>query len=491
MTPATSPRRPAKMAAAPSLPEFLAPRSLAAVRELAQRIACAEWAPETYRDFEGTYSVAKIELAIMQGAVVGLGPIASVQSIALIDGKPAIWGDGALAVVEGSGLLDDMSEEYVTDDEEGLTAISTLRRRHRPTPIVGRFSIAMAEQAQLTQKEGPWRSYPRRMLMMRARSWALRDGFADVLRGLAIREEVEDYEPGERGASSPSARVSPSALRTPVRAWLPRPRFSASITVPDRAANQDTAPADAAEADPPATGAEMHGEADEVAVIDKLEPPEAVKGVALVATEELSAEPGASVREGEGDTRDAAHAPEDLFSLTDAEGDTIEVAGIAALGETFGHLMADRHLSRDQILGLWESNKGARRLIEQEFGPEALEDAADRVRIAGPVLKKPIGLTRQPPLRRRSDTPSTRRPAQPERSEFELALEISPAWSEARVAKLYLERLAKLKKGSGPAAELARFREANRSIEERLRASVPHLMVPIDALYAWAATHAR
>src|SRR5262249_49394 len=36
--------------------------------------------------------------------------------------------------------------------------------------------------------------YPRRMLMMRARSWALRDGFADVLRGLSIREEVEDYD---------------------------------------------------------------------------------------------------------------------------------------------------------------------------------------------------------------------------------------------------------------------------------------------------------
>src|SRR5580658_8126092 len=191
-------RGPADRQAGPSsLPEFMRPNTLAAVRDLARLIALAEWAPDSYRDLEGNYAVPKIELAIMQGAVVGLGPIAAVQAIALIEGRPAIWGDGALAVVEGSGLLDDMVEEYTLDGEDGLTAVSTLRRRHRPTPIIGRFSIAMADQAHLTQKEGPWRSYPQRMLMMRARSWALRDGFADVLRGLAIREEVEDYEPTE------------------------------------------------------------------------------------------------------------------------------------------------------------------------------------------------------------------------------------------------------------------------------------------------------
>src|SRR5262249_34658126 len=97
MTFAACARRP-DISAAPSLPlpEFLAPQSLVTVRELAQLIAHAEWAPETYRDLEGNYSVAKLELAIMQGAAVGLGPMAAVQSIALIDGKPAIWGDGAL-----------------------------------------------------------------------------------------------------------------------------------------------------------------------------------------------------------------------------------------------------------------------------------------------------------------------------------------------------------------------------------------------------------
>src|SRR6266851_6214023 len=175
------------------VPDFMVPKSVAEVRELARLIALAEWAPDSYRDIEGNYIQQKIELAIMHGATVGLGAIAAVQSIAVIDGMPTIWGDGALSIVERSGLRDDMLEEYEVDAEEGLTAICTMRRRRRPTPIVNRFSMAMAERARLLQKEGPWQSYPQRMLRMRARSWTIRDGFADVLRGLHIREEVDDF----------------------------------------------------------------------------------------------------------------------------------------------------------------------------------------------------------------------------------------------------------------------------------------------------------
>ena len=50
----------------------------------------------------------------------------------------------------------------------------------------------MAKKASLWTKPGPWQQYPDRMLQMRARGFALRDTFADVLRGLISREEAED-----------------------------------------------------------------------------------------------------------------------------------------------------------------------------------------------------------------------------------------------------------------------------------------------------------
>src|SRR5260370_42091698 len=118
----TVPEMPAAPTARFDVPEFMAPKSIAEVRELARLIALAEWAPDSYRDLEGNYIQQKIELAIMHGATVGLGPVAAVQSIAVIDGRPTIWGDGALSIVERSGLLDDMLEEYEIVAEEGLPA---------------------------------------------------------------------------------------------------------------------------------------------------------------------------------------------------------------------------------------------------------------------------------------------------------------------------------------------------------------------------------
>ena len=56
------------------------------------------------------------------------------------------------------------------------------------------FTVGDAIRAGLWKKAGPWTMYPKRMLQMRARSFALRDAFPDVLRGLVATEEVEDYQ---------------------------------------------------------------------------------------------------------------------------------------------------------------------------------------------------------------------------------------------------------------------------------------------------------
>ena len=55
------------------VPDFMVPKSVAEVRELARVIALAEWAPDSYRDLEGNYVQQKIELAIMHGITVGSG----------------------------------------------------------------------------------------------------------------------------------------------------------------------------------------------------------------------------------------------------------------------------------------------------------------------------------------------------------------------------------------------------------------------------------
>ena len=139
----------------------------------------------------------------MSGAEVGLPPMQALKGIAIINGRPSIWGDAAIALVQQSGKLENSREwfepvqpdaESPTEWGEELTACCALKRRGQEDPYIGRFSVRDAKRAKLwmNPKKGPWMQYPQRMLMWRARTYAIRDGFADCLAGLSIAEEVRD-----------------------------------------------------------------------------------------------------------------------------------------------------------------------------------------------------------------------------------------------------------------------------------------------------------
>jgi len=169
-------------------PYSLAPTTFEEAVRFAELVASSNFCPREYRGKAGDVLVA-----IEMGAEVGFRPMQALQSISVINGRPAIYGDGALALVRATGELEDFDERF-EGEGDSLTAICTTKRRGERTPITRRFSVAMAKRAKLWGKAGPWTDYPQRMLPMRARSWTLRDGWADVLRGLHIREEIEDID---------------------------------------------------------------------------------------------------------------------------------------------------------------------------------------------------------------------------------------------------------------------------------------------------------
>lgn len=135
----------------------------------------------------------KVCVAIMHGLEIGVTPLMAVQSIAVVNGHPTLYGDGALGLVRASGLMEWIKEHEDGTSKDNPVAICEVKRKGEPDPIVRKFSQEDAKQARLSTKKGPWQDYPARMRQMRARSFALRDGFADVFKGLRIREEVEDY----------------------------------------------------------------------------------------------------------------------------------------------------------------------------------------------------------------------------------------------------------------------------------------------------------
>ena len=136
------------------------------------------------KDFKG--KPANCLIAMQWGAELGLKPLQSLQNLAVINGRPALWGDAVIALVLSSPAC-----EYVTEDDDGHTAYCRVKRKGAPEQV-RTFSIDDARAAGLSGKQGPWTQYPKRMRQMRARAFALRDVFPDVLRGLPVAEEVMD-----------------------------------------------------------------------------------------------------------------------------------------------------------------------------------------------------------------------------------------------------------------------------------------------------------
>lgn len=151
-----------------------------------------------------------IVIACQMGAELGLAPMQSLQNIAVINGRPSVWGDTLLALVKASPVCDDVIET-IEGEGDSLVATCTAKRRGKE-PVVARFSMADARSAGLAGKVGPWKQYPKRMLQMRARGFALRDAFPDVLRGLITAEEALDI-PSDVGGTKQAPVEQPKQIQ--------------------------------------------------------------------------------------------------------------------------------------------------------------------------------------------------------------------------------------------------------------------------------------
>lgn len=156
--------------------------SLDQAMSYAKLIADSDLAPKDYKGKPGN-----VLIAIQFGMEIGLKPMQAIQNIAVINGRPSIWGDAMIALVQSHPECEYISE-FIRDGKAHCVV-----KRRGEEEHVSIFSHEDAKKAGLSGKPGPWTQYPERMLQMRARSFALRDKFSDILKGISMREEVDDY----------------------------------------------------------------------------------------------------------------------------------------------------------------------------------------------------------------------------------------------------------------------------------------------------------
>lgn len=181
-------------------------RNIADIEIVANLILDGGLAPKSYYEGNPDQRTSRAMVAIMTGARLGFDPFASLCSIAVVNGMPKVWGNGAWALAIRHPDLQEF-EEYMLLDGKRIEAAPVgakgdipesfgyrvmLKRKSHKNPVAVVFTWGEALRAGLASKD-TYRQHPAQMLKRRARLRAIEDAFADVLFGFGV-EYQEDVE---------------------------------------------------------------------------------------------------------------------------------------------------------------------------------------------------------------------------------------------------------------------------------------------------------
>ena len=117
----------------------LAPTNMAEALEFSRMLSTSSFIP---KDFHG--KPGDILVAIQWGMEIGLAPLQALQNIAVINGRPTIWGDAALGIVQAHPEYV-RHEEGVKGEGDNMTGWHTITRKgHQPHTV--EFSVACTER---------------------------------------------------------------------------------------------------------------------------------------------------------------------------------------------------------------------------------------------------------------------------------------------------------------------------------------------------------
>lgn len=221
---------------------------------LAEKLAQTEFVPVALR-----MKPAAVAACILYGHEVGMPPMASLQHINVIQGRPGLSAAGQRALILANGHRMWIEEATITR----ATVCSQRRGEERISSTT--WTMDDADRANLKNKEN-WRAYPRNMLIARATGDNARGNFMDVLVGLPYNvEELQDMDVPELqaagDASSPAAPLPPGTVRRRARRAATAPAAlsappSEPPPAPEPAAEQGQPQSSTASEPPPAPAAE-------------------------------------------------------------------------------------------------------------------------------------------------------------------------------------------------------------------------------------------
>ncbi|MCL1922803.1 MAG: hypothetical protein FWG15_02890 [Propionibacteriaceae bacterium] len=153
-------------------------------KELAELVCQSDFVP---KDMRG--NVGKVFAAVMTGRELGMSPMNSLQSFAVINGRASLMAEAMRGLI----LRDGHQIRVVASGAEKCT-IKGRRKEDKDDPDAWQsftFTLMEAKTAGLTGRD-VWQKYPADMLLARATTRMAKAVFSDVIHGLVSTEEAED-----------------------------------------------------------------------------------------------------------------------------------------------------------------------------------------------------------------------------------------------------------------------------------------------------------
>lgn len=173
---------------------------------LAQKIAATEFVPKGLRN-----EPTKVLACMLTGNELGIGPMQALAKIHIIEGKP-----GAAAELMRALILRDGHEFWIAESTNTKCTVG-IKRKGSTREQMFTWTMDDAKAAGLSGK-GPWRTYPRAMLLARATSEGARAVCPDSISGLSYTvEELSDggvYDPDDVATATEPAAAAKPAGRT-------------------------------------------------------------------------------------------------------------------------------------------------------------------------------------------------------------------------------------------------------------------------------------
>lgn len=155
--------------------------------EYSKALSASDLLPRQYHN-----KPANVLVALEYGAALGLSPMAAIQGVHVVEGRPTASAQLIGALVRNAG-------HRLRVEGDDRHAVAVIVRRDDPDfEFRAEWTLDRAKAAGLTGK-GVWKQYPAAMLKARAITEVARDACPEVLSGVAYTaEELDHDEPVKR-----------------------------------------------------------------------------------------------------------------------------------------------------------------------------------------------------------------------------------------------------------------------------------------------------